>query len=745
MNPETRFRKSTLSSAVLLAMGIQGAILTLGGGAAFASPQACTDQNASQLNTDRANFTMLSPAGFVVGGTNDVSAAWDGTVYTDSSDYTGPGGATANITMSSTTPFFSYTWTAHDIQVFAPGSYSFDATLSDSAETGSLNVTVPAGKLGIHMLFDWASSSNIDVFIVINPDSVFGSGVGTTVAGSPCTAAASTPVKNCLWTGKGWAGGNKANAPTGNHTWMLASIDGNNPTDGVMGIPMPSGGPFNGFNANFNFDFAEAPTFTSGTVCNPADDEVPDQFTFTDLPTPGNPGVATGSVNEADAIFPGNSTAVSGLNDMDGDGLVSAAISVSGGTYSINGGAFTSASGTVTNNDTVTVRQTSASTEDGTRTDTLLNIGGVADTFSVTTIDRKPAAFTFADQTGVDVSTSIVSESKTISGMDSGETTPINISGGEYSLNGGAFTSVAGTVTNGDTVRVRQTSSATGATTTIATLTLGDAASGTVNITFTVSTAGGIESSGNNFTMLDPGGGITGGTNDVEFFWDQQYNTSTSDAVTPATAHMRLSSVTPFFQFNWTAHHIRVFGPGTYTIDTTCTVAQLEAGTANCNNPLETGQTQQYYTFTVGANQIGAHMLFDWNVSTNIDVVDIWDQTAMFSPSLLYAGPVGSNSTDTVWDLMSSDWDGDSQNGAAMIDGPFKGFKANFNVNFTGTLSPDDYTPTVNVTEPTGGGGCSISAKPSNDGVGRGDWWIVAGFLAWLGAIRRRFRRQTQS
>jgi len=32
-------------------------------------------------STDRANFTMLSPAGHIVGGTNDVSMYWDGNGY----------------------------------------------------------------------------------------------------------------------------------------------------------------------------------------------------------------------------------------------------------------------------------------------------------------------------------------------------------------------------------------------------------------------------------------------------------------------------------------------------------------------------------------------------------------------------------------------------------------------------------------------------------------------------------------
>jgi hypothetical protein len=94
---------------------------------------------------------------------------------------------------------------------------------------------------------------------------------------------------------------------------------------------------------------------------------------------------------------------------------------------------------------------------------------------------------------------------------------------------------------------------------------------------------------------------------------------------------------------------------------------------------------------------------------------------------------------------MSSDWDNDAQNGAKMIDGPFVGFSANFNLRTTTpALECTAYTPTVNIADPSGAGGCSISARPSN-GIERGDWWLVAGFLAWLGGIQMRLRRKTRS
>ena len=253
-----------------------------------------------------------------------------------------------------------------------------------------------------------------------------------------------------------------------------------------------------------------------------------------------------------------------------------------------------------------------------------------------------------------------------------------------------------------------------------------------------------VNSSGNNFTMLDPSGGIVGGTNDVAATWDGTFNTSASST----NFNMTLSSTYPFFGYVWTAHHIRVFEPGTYTINTECTTgssspADLDAGTCTPN-----ADPAKNYTLTVGAGQIGAHMLFDWNVSSNIDVLQVWDVAAVFGPSPMYTGAAGGNAAGTRWGLMSRDIDGDGYNGQVMIDGPFAGFNANFNVGLSstasGTLGTSSYTPTVNVGDPSNTPSCSINTKPVN-ALERADWWLVAGFLAWLGALRKRFKRQAQS
>ena len=142
-----------------------------------------------------------------------------------------------------------------------------------------------------------------------------------------------------------------------------------------------------------------------------------------------------------------------------------AAISITGGTYSIGCGAtFTSAAGTISNNQTVCVRHTTAATS-GAAISTVLTIGGVADSFTSTTADdTTPNNFTFVDQNNVSVSAVITSSPVTISGIS---TAAITITGGTYSIGCGAtFTSAPGTISNNQTVCVRHTSAAAAGTTT---------------------------------------------------------------------------------------------------------------------------------------------------------------------------------------------------------------------------------------------------------------------------------------
>ncbi len=192
-------------------------------------------------------------------------------------------------------------------------------------------------------------------------------------------------------------------------------------------------------------------TFSVTTL---AEDNTPESFSFTDE-----------SSAARNTVFVSNVITITGINS-------SAAISVTGGEYAIDGGAFTDVAGTVVEGQNVQIRQTS-STNFATTTDVVLTVGGVMDTFSVTTLveDLVPGVFTFIDQNNVPVNTVATSNTLTVSGVNNA--TAISVVGGEYSIDGDAFTSADGLVNNGQQVVVRQTSSASFSSTVSATLTIG--------------------------------------------------------------------------------------------------------------------------------------------------------------------------------------------------------------------------------------------------------------------------------
>lgn len=206
-------------------------------------------------------------------------------------------------------------------------------------------------------------------------------------------------------------------------------------------------------------------------------DTTPDQFTFAD------------QTNVAlNTTITSNSITVSGIN-------AKASISVTGGKFSINGGSFRTSSTTVSNGNTVRVQQTSSSANSAT-TNTVLTIGGVKDTFSVTTLansslDTTPNAFIFSDQTNVALSAAVTSNAVTVSGINA--PAPISVSGGSYSINGGAYTTAAGTASEGNSVTVRLTASAANSVTTNAVLTIGGV-SDTFSATTLAATNGGFVS-----------------------------------------------------------------------------------------------------------------------------------------------------------------------------------------------------------------------------------------------------------
>jgi len=106
--------------------------------------------------------------------------------------------------------------------------------------------------------------------------------------------------------------------------------------------------------------------------------------------------------------------------------------------------------------------------------------GQPGDNFDLLAPDTTPDPFSFTPQTGVALSTAATSNSITVSGINAAA--PISIVGGSYSINGGAYTAAAGSVNNGNTVTLQQTSSASYSALTTATLTIGGVV-GAFNVT----------------------------------------------------------------------------------------------------------------------------------------------------------------------------------------------------------------------------------------------------------------------
>ncbi|ARU28347.1 hypothetical protein [Cellvibrio sp. PSBB006] len=185
-----------------------------------------------------------------------------------------------------------------------------------------------------------------------------------------------------------------------------------------------------------------------------SEDTIPDAFAFA-----GQLDVTPGVFVMSEAIT------IAGIN-------APTAIEIIGGEYAIDDGLFTDADGTITDGQTVRVRVLTADTGLTTTTATL-TIGGISSHFDVTTqVDITPDTFSFEAQTDVAFSALVESNSVTISGLD--EPVIINVTGGEYSIDGAGFTPEEGVIQVGESVRLRVAAADTFGTTTTATIIVGN-------------------------------------------------------------------------------------------------------------------------------------------------------------------------------------------------------------------------------------------------------------------------------
>ena len=161
------------------------------------------------------------------------------------------------------------------------------------------------------------------------------------------------------------------------------------------------------------------------------------------------------------------------------DGLsVAVAVAISGGEYSIDGGDYTSGNGLVGNGSSIRIRQSSSS-EYSTEVVSTIEVGTESASFTsvtrsepVTEVeDDEPDSFSFTRARDVELASAVISGSATITGIN--VAVPVSVVGGEYSIDGGEFTGIAGSISNNQSLRLSHTSSDSPATTQITTVNVG--------------------------------------------------------------------------------------------------------------------------------------------------------------------------------------------------------------------------------------------------------------------------------
>lgn len=208
------------------------------------------------------------------------------------------------------------------------------------------------------------------------------------------------------------------------------------------------------------FEGLATATVTLGTVsfdievATEAEDLLPEAITFAPL-----------AMQLQNVTVDSNEIVVDGINNT-------VMISIENGEYSIDSGAFSSDPSTLDNGQTVQLRL-STSGDFSTETIASVTIGEGQYAFSATTLaeDPVPDTLSFEMQEEVEPETSYSSEVLTIAGINTAA--PLEVSGGEYSIDGGEFVSEASTIMLGQTIQLRLLSSSDTETQADVTVTIG--------------------------------------------------------------------------------------------------------------------------------------------------------------------------------------------------------------------------------------------------------------------------------
>lgn len=341
------------------------------------------NQSASEIGYQGESFTWLLREG------TDTSAGWNGGASLDSADFTLYDDEHGT-SISDSTIDISYSATSFTVGVISnwSGTNTVAArirntstntvvkTFNITTNNGTTNVSVTSGLPAATS----GSSSNYRVEVYNGNEYLNGATFSVTRGAADTTpndfsftdftnvARSTTQTSSTITVGGLSTGTSVAVSVTGGtyskNSGSYTSSNGTASNGDTFSVRHTSSGSFS-TNTDTTLTIGNKDdTFRTTTL---AADTVPDAFSFTD------------AVDQPlGALTTSTEITVAGLN-------TSTTVSVTGGEYSKNDGTYTSSSGTASNGDTFSLRHTT-SISYSTPTNTELNIGGITDTWSTTTI-----------------------------------------------------------------------------------------------------------------------------------------------------------------------------------------------------------------------------------------------------------------------------------------------------------------------------------------------------------------------
>lgn len=520
VNPSTEITSATITVSGINAassVSVSGGTFSIAGGAYTTSGTVTNGQTVAVRHTSSSSFNTATNTTLTIGGVSDTftSTTRSPDTTADAFSFTNTTGAALNSTQTSGTitvtglePNYPFTVTATgsagavvdagggglsgtyatsksvtssgsgqiSVSARVTASGSFGTNTSCTVSVGGQSATYTVTTLGADTTpdaFSFTTQSNVNPSTVIESNTISVSGLNT-----------STTISIT---------GGEYSINGGGYTLLSGSVSN---TDTVK-VKHTSTSAFNTNTVTSLNIGGVVGTFTSTTR---SPDTVPNAFSFTD---------ATGAL--AGTLYTSNTITVTGLEPNYSIGVSCTGGQVDAGTSSLSG--TFAASKTVTTSGTgtlVVATQIQSSSTSGASVNSTVTIGGVSDTYTVTTTTNNlPNIFTFNPVTSAALSTLQTSNTITVGGLG-GPSVTVSITNGQFSKNGGAWTSppTTSTAVDGDTFAVRHTSASTNSTNTDTQLVIGGRA-GTFRST-TLAGAGGIYG----MQIWDGAGNITLDTSD---------------------------------------------------------------------------------------------------------------------------------------------------------------------------------------------------------------------------------------